>query len=216
VVIPTRNEESVIAAAVTSALDAGAVDVIVSDGESNDDTMGRATAAGATTIIQSPPGRGTQLNRGAAAAAGDVVLFLHADNRLSTGCLRQICQCGAPQWGAFRQQIESPGLVYRLLESGNAMRVKIRRMPFGDQAIFVNKELLDQQGGIADIALMEDVELSRRLRRSARPLLLEGPVFVDPRRWRKRGVLRQTLRNWTIQAAYALGVPAARLNSWYR
>lgn len=216
VVIPARNEQSVIAAAISSALKAGAVDVIVSDGGSEDDTVAQAKTAGATNIVHSRPGRGTQLKTGVAQAGGQYVLFLHADSQLGPQCLHQICDAHSPVWGAFQQQIDYPGAKYRLLEFGNAWRIKIRRMPFGDQAMFVRTKDLQQQGGIADIHLMEDVDLSRRLRRIARPVLLEGPVIVNPRRWQQRGVVRQTLRNWSIQSAYALGASPQRLANWYR
>ena len=216
VVIPARNEASTVAGAIRSALNAGAVEIIVADGGSSDETIDRANEAGATRIVRSTPGRGRQLNCGLQAVTGSLVLFLHADSRLGTQCLQQICDASGEVWGAFRQQIDAPGILYRLLESGNALRVKTRRMPFGDQAIFVDKKVLLEQGGIADIPLMEDVDLSRRLRRSSRPLLLDGPVIVSARRWQRRGVIRQTLRNWSIQAAYALGVRPEQLNKWYQ
>lgn len=216
VVIPTLDEAANIAAAVGSALDAGATEIIIADGGSRDETISLAKQAGATQIVQSDPGRGIQLKRGAAAASGRFVLFLHADNRLTPDCLQQICQCGEPAWGAFRQNIDAAGLAYRLLEHGNALRVRVRKMPFGDQAVFVSREVLQQYGSFAEIPLMEDVELARRLRREARPVLLPGPVMVDARRWQHRGVIRQTLRNWCVQVAYALGTSPERLSRWYR
>jgi hypothetical protein len=89
-------------------------------------------------------------------------------------------------------------------------------MPFGDQAIFVRRDVFKKQGGFAEIPLMEDVELSRSLRRIARPLLLPGKVTISPRRWQRRGVIRQTMQNWSIQLSYALGTPAERLRKRYR
>jgi rSAM/selenodomain-associated transferase 2 len=216
VVIPALNEAECIAAAVDSALGAGAVDVIVCDGGSTDDTSQRAKRAGAAKIVRSLPGRGIQLNSGAVFAEQPFVLFLHADNRLDADCLNQICQHPEAVWGAFRQHIDSPRAVYRVLEWGNAARVVVRRMPFGDQAIFVRRDVFKKQGGFAEIPLMEDVELSRRLRRITRPLLLPGKVTISPRRWQKRGVIRQTMQNWSIQLSYALGTPAERLRQRYR
>ncbi len=216
VVIPARNEASTIATAVRSASAAGAAEIIVVDGGSEDATIEVAQQAGASLIVSCPPGRGIQLSRGATAASGRIVLFLHADNRLGSACLDQICTHENATWGAFRQHIDSPGRIYRLLEMGNAARARFRRLPFGDQAMFVNRAVLAEQGGVAEIPLMEDVDLSRRLRRVSRPLLLDGPVTVDPRRWQTRGIVRQTLQNWAIQSAYALGVSPVRLNKWYR
>ena len=216
VVIPTLNEAESIAAAVDSALVAGAVDVIVCDGGSTDETTRLAGRAGATKVVRSLPGRGIQLNSGAVFAEQTFVLFLHADNRLDADCLKQICRHPEAVWGAFRQHINSPRPIFRALEWGNAARVSLRRMPFGDQAIFVRRDVFKEQGGFEEIPLMEDVELSRRLRRVARPLLLEGKVTISPRRWHQRGVIRQTIQNWSIQLSYALGAPAERLSQRYR
>ncbi len=216
VVIPAIDEQDSIATAIQSALRAGAIDVIVSDGGSSDQTARRATESGATKVIRSLPGRGIQLNSGAMFATGHFVLFLHADNRLDASCLEQICEHPDAIWGAFRQRIDSSRRIFRVLEMGNAMRVKYRRVPFGDQAIFVRRDVLKEQGGFAEIPLMEDVEFSKRLGTISRPLLLQGPVTINPRRWQRRGVIRQTLQNWSIQVSYALGASPERLNRRYR
>ncbi len=216
VVIPAINEQAVIANAVRSALAAGAQDVIVADGGSEDSTIDVATAAGASQIVRSQPGRGLQLNAGGSVARGEFVLFLHADNELGEHCLTQITEHPDPTWGAFRQQIDSPRSVFRLIERGNAMRVKYRRMPFGDQAIFVRRTVFRDQGGFAEIPLMEDVELSKRLRKVTNPILLAGPLTISARRWETHGVVRQTLRNWSIQLSYACGRSPAELTQRYR
>jgi rSAM/selenodomain-associated transferase 2 len=218
VVIPALNEESSIAVAVQSAVRAGAGEIIVVDGGSQDDTIEVARQAGATKIVRSLPGRGVQLNSGVVVVDihQQVILFLHADNALDPNCLEQICDREESIWGAFRQHIDSPAAIFRWIEWGNAIRVRLRRMPFGDQAVFVRKQELDRQGGFDEIPLMEDVALSRRLRRVARPALLPGPVQVSARRWQVRGPIRQTLRNWWIQLAYAAGVSPQRLREWYR
>lgn len=205
VIIPTLNEESQIAAAIASAQDAGAGETIVSDGGSTDDTQALATAAGVTKFVRSFPGRGTQLAGGLSVARGDVVLFLHADNLLGKECLNQIGGLGDFTWGAFKQKIDSPNPIYRAIEFGNAARVRWRGMAFGDQAIFANRKVLMSHGGVSEIPLMEDVDLSRRLRKLARPILLDGPVQISSRRWEETGVLRQTIRNWTLQVRYACG-----------
>ncbi len=216
VVIPAINEQTAITRSVRSALEAGAQEVIVADGGSHDSTIEMATAAGASKIVLSPPGRGVQLNAGASVADGEFVLFLHADNELGKHCLTQITEHPDATWGAFRQQIDSLRMVFRLIERGNAMRVKYRRMPFGDQAMFVRRSVFDDQGGFAEVPLMEDVELSKRLRKVARPILLEGPLTVSARRWETNGVVRQTFRNWSIQLAYAGGSSPEDLHRRYR
>ncbi len=216
VVIPAINEDAVIANAVRSARASGAREVVIADGGSEDFTVEVATAAGASEIVRSLPGRGVQLNAGASATAGEFVLFLHADNELSENCLTQITEHPDATWGAFRQHIDSPRSVFRLIERGNSMRVKYRRMPFGDQAIFVRRTVFSDQGGFAEIPLMEDVELSKRLRKVAVPILLDGPLTISARRWEKHGVVRQTFRNWSIQLSYACGQSPEELSRRYR
>lgn len=215
VIIPTWNEESAITRAIRSALDADAGEIIVCDGGSSDGTLEAASQAGATKVIQCSAGRGTQLSAGANSASRKIVLFLHADARLGKESLQQICDLGEDlKWGAFQQSIQHTSVLYRLVEFGNSLRVKWRRMPFGDQGIFVRRDLLMEAGGVAEIPLMEDVDLSRRLGKIAKPVLLPGPIEVDSRRWQKRGLVRQTLRNWSIQFAYKLGVSPERLKTW--
>ncbi len=218
VVIPAINEEHEIGPAIVSAKAAGAGEVIVVDGGSTDGTVQRVKEAGATKVVRSFPGRGIQLNAGAALvdSGQQIILFLHADNRLSQDCLKQICRESEVIWGAFEHQISAEARIYRLIEWGNALRVRCRRMPFGDQAIFVTKSWFERQGGFDELPLMEDVEFSSRMRRIARPRLLPGPLTVSARRWHQRGAIRQTLRNWKIQLAFCLGVRAHVLKKWYR
>lgn len=216
VVIPTLNEAATIAQCIESARVAGATQIIVADGDSSDATVEIAQAAGASKIVLAKLGRGVQLNVGAAAATGDIVLFLHADNLLAPECLDQVCQRPNAAWGAFRQSIDAPGFIYRAIERGNAWRVRVRRMPFGDQAIFVRRDTFHNQNGFADVPLMEDVEFSQRMRKVAKPMLLNGPVKISARRWQVNGVIRQTLRNWTIQLAFGLGTSPERLAAYYR
>jgi len=221
VIIPTLNEAERIDRAIRSAMSAGAGEVIVSDGGSEDDTAAVATEAGAS-VIGSPAGRGRQLQRGVRQASGALLVFLHADNRLGEDSLRAVCRLADnsanPEelWGGFRQRIESPRAIYRWLELGNAARIRYRGMPFGDQAMFVTRRLYDRVGGFAALPLMEDVDLSRRLRRIRWPTLVDAEVHVDPRRWEHRGVVRQTVRNWGIQTAHFVGVGEHRLSTWYR
>jgi len=223
VVIPTLNEQDRVVVCVESALaladgglgggGAAPVEVVVSDGGSDDATRRRAQSAGAA-VIEGPAGRGGQLRRGVKHAVGDVVLMLHGDATIAPAAGRQLAAAMADDavgCGAFRQRIDDPRRVYRWLEAGNAFRARRWRLPYGDQAIFARRALLDAVGGVPDQPLMEDVELMLRLRRVTRPVLLDGPVFVSARRWRERGVVRQTARNWSLLAAYRLGASPERL-----
>jgi rSAM/selenodomain-associated transferase 2 len=222
VVIPALNESARIAQAVRSAWDLATpgglvVEVIVVEGGSDDGTDEVARQAGAT-VIRAPRGRGTQLSAGVEASTGEVLVVLHADNRLGPGVgpsLAAALRDERTVWGAFRQRIEAQGIAYRAIERGNAWRVSLLGLPYGDQAMFFRRRALDKSGGVPPIPLMEDVVLSQRMRKLARPVLLPGPVFVSPRRWQRRGALRQTAANWVLLAKFLAGVPAERLAADY-
>jgi rSAM/selenodomain-associated transferase 2 len=216
VVIPALNEAAHIERSVASAWQAGAGEVIVADGGSTDGTADLAAARAAVVVC--PPGRARQQNAGAQIAGGDVLLFLHADNWLERDIALQIAAALADirrLHGALRQRIDAAGLGYRLIERGNAARVRAVGLPYGDQAIFVRREAFNAAGGFADVPLMEDVLLMRALRRRAWPLLLPGPVHVSPRRWQRNGIVRQTLRNWSLLAAFSLGASPQQLIARY-
>jgi rSAM/selenodomain-associated transferase 2 len=218
VIIPALNEAAVIARAIASGWQAGATEVIVADGGSDDETRQIAATARAI-VISAPRGRGSQQNTAAKAATGDVLLFLHADNWLESHIAQQIERAFARSQrlhGALRQRIDAAGLAYRLLARGNAERVRWLGLPYGDQAIFVRREAFFAVGGFPEVPLMEDVLLMQRLRWRSWPLLLPGPVHVSPRRWQQHGVVGQTLRNWLLLAAFAVGVTAERLARHYR
>jgi len=218
VIIPAINEAAHVGRAVRSAREAGACEVIVADGGSSDDTATLAAAARARMIV-GPPSRARQQNAAGGEATGDVLLFLHADNALPTGAKAQIetaLRNAKVLHGAFRQRIEAPGIGYRLLERGNAARVRWLGLPYGDQAIFIRRGVFEDAGGFPEVPLMEDLILMQRLRRRAWPVLLPGPLLVSPRRWQRHGILRQTLRNWRLTTAYALGRTPEQLAQQYR
>lgn len=219
VVIPALNEAPRIEAAVERAWAAGAWEVIVADGGSADGTAHVAARLSCRLVSCPRPGRGIQLNAGAEAARGEVLLFLHADNWLAAGAaeqIRQALQGGGASAGAFLQMIDAEGALYRWIERGNALRAQRLGLAYGDQGIFLTRRLFAELGGFAPVRLMEDVELMRRLRvRRQRLCLLPGPIHVSPRRWREHGVVRQTLRNWTLLAAFQLGVSPDRLAGFY-
>lgn len=218
VVIPALNEAAVIRRAALSAWEAGASEVIVADGGSGDETAALAAACGCR-VTGAPCGRASQQNAGAHLATSDVLLFLHADGVLAPqvgGQLDDALSRRRAVWGAFRQRIEAPHWIYRWLETGNAQRVMWLGMPYGDQALFVRRQVFHELGGFAQVPLMEDVLLSQRLRRRSWPVLLSGPVCVSPRRWQRAGVMRQTVRNWLLVAAFSCGVSPQQLAAWYR
>ena len=218
VVIPAINEARDIAEAVQSAWGAGAEQVIVADGGSQDRTREVASSAGCE-VVDSPPGRGIQQNAGARRARGDVLLFLHADNRLGVETVRQVeaaLDDSRFVGGYFRQRIRAAGVLFRCLERGNAVRAHWLRLPYGDQGLFVRRQAFQRMGGFPEIPLMEDVVFGRRLRSVGKLALLPGPLHVDARRWRRHGIVRQTFRNWCLLTLFKLGVSPTRLARRYR
>jgi len=216
VIIPTLNESANIAAALASVADETDTEIIVVDGGSEDDTLAKCAAA--DHVLHAERGRANQLNAGAAAAGGDVLLFLHADCRLEAGgldAIRKACAAENCVGGCFRQHIDAEGLRYRALEWGNAQRVRWLKMAYGDQGIFVKAKTFLRLGGFPPLRLMEDVYFMKRLRRAGRFVLLDQKIEISARRWRQRGVIRQTLTNWTLITAATLGVSPDRLASYY-
>jgi rSAM/selenodomain-associated transferase 2 len=216
IIIPTLNEAPRIADTVASARALEPAEIIVVDGGSTDDTP--AAARDADQVLMAARGRASQQNTGAAASQGDVLLFLHADCRLDPPGLGQIASALADSrcvGGCFRQKIDAGGVRFRWLEQGNAMRVKVWGLAYGDQGIFVRREVFDRLGGFPALPLMEDLFFMKRLRREGRLALLPGPLRVSARRWRRQGVFRQTTRNWCLTALARCGVSPDRLARFY-
>lgn len=208
VVIPTLNEERHIGRAIESARAAGAAEVIISDGGSGDQTVAIARELGAA-VVEGATGRGPQQNAGAAVASGQTLLFLHADSWLEGAVARP------DSWGCLTQRIDAPGWRWRILERGNNWRGR-RGRPYGDQAIWCARELFDRVGGFPDWPLFEDVAIADRLRAIQLGRRLNSVVVTSPRRWQRTGIVRQTVLNRSLLAAYRCGVSPDRLAAWYR
>lgn len=216
IIIPVLNEATNIGPLIAVTRKLGDCEIIVVDGGSTDDTWNQASAADVRLI--SDRGRAVQQNAGARAAHSDVLLFLHADCRLQPGCLEAVQAAMADPnivGGCFRQVIDVPGWKYRLVERGNAARVRWLGWAYGDQGIFVRKTVFDALGGFPDLKLMEDLFFVKRLRRAGRFVPVDAPIIVSARRWQKAGILRQTLRNWTLLTLAHLGVPPDRMARFY-
>ncbi len=225
IVIPTLDEETALRRNLPAAL-ALADDVVVSDGGSSDGTLAVARALGARTV-SGPPGRGGQLNRGAAAAladAADILLFLHADTTLPEGAgpaVRSALAPGAPGavGGAFLLRFDSDLPKMRLGSWLVKHRTRLTRLPLGDQAQFVTRDAFRELGGYRDWPILEDLDFAWRLRRRfgrRRLALIEEPVTTGSRRYLEQGVLRTVATNWLIWLLFALGVSPARLARLYR
>ncbi|WP_414541303.1 TIGR04283 family arsenosugar biosynthesis glycosyltransferase [Nostoc sp. CCY0012] len=218
IIIATLNEAGNIAAAIACTQPSTNVEVIVVDGGSQDETVSIAESLG-VKVISSIPGRANQMNAGAMAASGDILLFLHADTRLPPGFEQMICtalkQPGIVA-GAFTLRIDAPHLALRWVEWGVNVRSRFCQMPYGDQAIFLTKAVFQEIGQFPDLPIMEDFELIRRLKLTGKIAIIQVPVVTSARRWLRKGVFHTTLLNQIVIIAYFLGVSPERLRSWYR
>jgi rSAM/selenodomain-associated transferase 2 len=193
-------------------------EVIVVDGGSRDGTAAAASRVPGVRVLTSAPGRARQMNAGGRAARGRALLFLHADTRLPAGAQAQILSALALPgvvWGRHDVYLDSPRPIFRVIALLMNQRSRWSRIATGDQAIFVRRDVFERLGGYADIPLMEDVELSRRLKRAGRMAALRRPVTTSARKWEREGVARTVALMWTLRLLYSLGVAPARLHRLY-
>lgn len=198
-------------------LRARGVEVVLADGGSSDGTAERA-AQGVDTVVTSPRGRAQQMNAGAAAARSDALLFLHADTRLPPLADVQVLQALANGacWGRFDVRIEGRHWMLRVVGTLMNLRSRWSGIATGDQAIFVTRTAFDRVGGFPEQPLMEDIEISRRLKRLGRTACLRARVHTSGRRWEQHGVWRTILLMWRLRWRYWRGESPARLAEAYR
>ena len=217
IIVPALNEAAVIAFALAPWTDQYEVELIVVDGGSIDATpmIARAFAR----VLMGPRGRARQMNAGAAAATGEILVFLHADTRLPRSAVDSIrATLSDPQTigGAFRLAIDSHRWLLRMVAAIANLRCRWFGLPYGDQALFFRRSVFERLGGFPDLPLMEDVALVRAARRLGRLALLRDSVQTSARRWRRDGVLFVSLRNQLFLGLFLLGVSPVRLARWYR
>ncbi len=242
VVIPTLNEEACLRDTLLAVRRMQPLEIIVADGGSTDQT--RSAAATADRWLDATRGRAQQMNAGARAARGDILLFLHADctlengslvtveeclkrRNVAAGCFRQTSCVG--EWESERVRAHSRSvsptlslshsptsrLLYRCIDASASARVRLTGLAYGDQGLFVRRETFERIGGFPEVALMEDVFICRRLRQLGRIVVAAKRIFVSPRRWQRQGIVRQTLRNWALTALAAAGVSPNSLARFY-
>lgn len=215
--MPTLNEADCLPRALRSAQKGVGVEVIVVDAGSTDETVRVAVAAGCR-VIGSPAGRAVQMNRGARASRGGILLFLHADTQLPCGfdrLVRRTLKRRGVVAGAFRLRLNARGWPMRIIERGVELRSRLFQMPYGDQALFLRRDTFEQLGGYPEWPILEDFELVRRLRRIGRVHVTSATVLSSARRWHRLGPWRNTALNQVILLGYWLGVPLGRLAAWY-
>jgi len=214
VVVPALNEAARIHAALEALapLRARGHEVIAVDGGSEDATMELALPL-ATQVIEAARGRALQMNAGARAARGDAFIFLHADTRLPALADELVLRAlERAAWGRFDVEIEGRHRLLKIVAAAMNLRSRLSGIATGDQAIFVRRDAFP---GFPEIALMEDIALSRELKRRGRPACLRERVRTSGRRWEARGVLRTIFLMWRLRLLYALGVPPQRLAREY-
>lgn len=219
IIIPVLDEAEIIGAALSrlSACRARGAEIVVADGGSGDATADLARPL-ADRVIAAPRGRARQMNAGAAAASGDILLFLHCDCVLPADAgrlLREgLAQTGAA-WGRFDVRIGARAPILRMVAAMMNARARLTGIATGDQAIFVRKDAFESAGRFPEIALMEDIALSRALKRISPPLCLRAKVTTSGRRWEKNGVFRTIVLMWRLRLAYFLGASPAALARRY-
>ena len=193
-------------------------EIVLVDGGSKDGSAHLARAAG-VLVIDSARGRALQMNAGAAVCRGEVLLFLHADTRLPDAAdlaVRCAMANSGLHWGRFDVRIDGRPAMLRVVAAAMNLRSRLSGIATGDQAIFVRRALFEAVGGFPELALMEDIALSTRLRKHVRPVCLRARVRTCGRRWEQRGVWRTIVLMWRLRWAYWRGVPAERLAEEYK
>ena len=231
IVLPSLNEEAALPGTIASlSRQPGAppFEVILADGGSSDRTVATFTrltrdwssrGPGARVVVSGRSGRAVQMNAGAAAAGGDVILFLHADTALPGGALRAVAAAmadGEVSGGGFALSYAERGALLRLIAAWATARSRLRRIHYGDQAPFVRRSVLEAIGGVPKMALFEDLELARAVKRAGRVVSLPLAVSTSARRLHEGGIARTALRFAWLKARYALGGDPARLRGEYR
>lgn len=217
VIIPTLNEEKVLNTTLKHLKEAG-VEIVVSDGGSTDQTL-RIARSSILHVISSPTGRSLQLNRGAEASNGDILLFLHADTLLPANFpdhVTKTLETPGVAAGAFRLSVDDNRTIFRFIEAGANIRSSLLQMPYGDQALFMKTKIFRKVGGFPSMPIMEDFNLVRMLRKEGRIQTLHEHVITSARRWISQGPIKTTLKNQCMVAGYLLGISPGRLARFYR
>lgn len=225
VIMPVLNEAEGLEASVRALDGLGLQEIVIVDGGSTDATLAMARrlalAADRTAPVrvgQSAAGRACQMNWGAVGARADVLLFLHADTRLpprAVDSIRAVIRAGRT-WGRFDVRLDGQQTGFRVIERMMNLRSALTGIATGDQALFVLRDTFTLLGGFAPLPLMEDIDLSRRLKWTGGPAILHTPVVTSTRRWRAGGLWRTVLRMWMLRLLYSLGVSPLRLADYYR
>ena len=223
VIIPTLNEEQALGQTLADLLSCHTLETIIVDGGSTDSTLAIANAfcaqAPKAHILRAPTGRAHQMNEGAKASRGEVLLFLHADTQVPNEAphiIESALANPAVVGGRFDVRFDTGSGWGPIISTLMNWRSRTSGIATGDQAIFVRRHIFEQLRGFADIPLMEDIEFSRRLKRAGSTVALRQTVRTSFRRWEHQGPLRTILLMWTLRFLYWAGVNPSRLDQWYK
>lgn len=218
VIIPVRNEERMLAERIECLSSLGADEIVIVDGGSSDHSLELLQASGLRWLT-SEPGRAVQMNAGAATCEADILLFLHIDTTLDSSHIartRQAMRDERVVGGRFDVRLSGRYPALRIVSFFINLRSRLSRISTGDQAMFVRRSLFERLGGFPRQPLMEDIELSRRLKRAGKIACLRDRVESSSRRWEERGIVRTVLLMWWLRLRYRLGAEPAALKRHYR
>ena len=215
IIVPTRNEEQRIAQTLGCLREPEVLEVIVVDGGSEDRTREIARSL-VDRLVEASPGRARQMNAGARLARGDVLLFLHADAIVPPGFGAAIvAACSASIGGRFDVELDARGAIFRVIEWTINLRSRWSGLFTGDQGLFVRRDFFEALGGYPDQPLLEDLALSKAMKRRGRIAALRARLRTSARRWQRHGPLRTVALMWWIRALYFLGASPQRLARLY-
>lgn len=225
IIIPMLNEKEMLRRTLDQLERFPSAEIIIVDGGSTDGTVAILQAwldrhsSQARLVLYCERGRARQMNAGAKQATGEIFLFFHADSLLPEGAIDAILEVsGSPGvvGGAFRFRIDSDIFFLKTIEKLANLRSRVFKLPYGDQGLFVRREVFERLGGYADLPLMEDVDFIRRLKKEGKVVLVKEEITTSPRRWFQEGIYYTSLRNFFLLALYLGGVSPRRLARWYR
>lgn len=216
IIIPVYNEEKTVRETLSTLPHNDKIEVIVVDGGSCDRTAEFAKQF-PVKVVQTIKNRALQMNEGAKVAVGDIFLFLHADcilERESLEIIRNALNNGYAG-GCLSQKINSPKLIYRIIEASGNIRARLFKIFYGDQAVFVRREAFFKIGGFDEVDLFDDVIFSQKLKRLGRTCVLKNKVYSSARRWERQRIIRATFINWLLTLGFIFGISSEKLKELY-